>query len=63
MSMAHRNQDELAERIAGLLRDDAQFRATAPLMSVTKAVAQPGLSIGQILRAVLDGYADRKGAR
>ncbi|GGF37068.1 carboxylic acid reductase [Williamsia phyllosphaerae] len=51
--------DQLARRIADLVRDDAQFAAARPDDAVTEAVNEPSLRLAQIMDILADGYADR----
>ncbi|MGX9791207.1 carboxylic acid reductase [Mycobacterium sp. MMS18-G62] len=49
----------LARRIADLYATDPQFAAARPSEAVAKAIEAPELRLPQIVRNVLDGYADR----
>jgi fatty acid CoA ligase FadD9 len=51
--------ERLARRIADLYATDPQFAAARPSETVAKAIEAPGLRLPQIVRNVLDGYADR----
>ncbi|GAA4290563.1 carboxylic acid reductase [Mycobacterium paraffinicum] len=54
------NRDErLERRIEDLTANDPQFAAARPDPAVEAALEQPGLRLPQIIRMVLDGYADR----
>jgi len=46
-------------RIEDLYATDSQFAAARPSNAVTQALAQPGLGLHQIIRIVMEGYADR----
>ncbi|WP_405163527.1 carboxylic acid reductase [Nocardia sp. NBC_01499] len=52
-------EERLARRIADLHANDPQFVAALPNEAVTEALDQPDLRLPQILRTVLEGYADR----
>lgn len=47
------------DRLARLYATDPEFAAAAPSASVTAAVDEPGLTLPEIVRTVLTGYADR----
>jgi fatty acid CoA ligase FadD9 len=49
----------LERRIQDLNVNDPQFAAARPDPSVTATLEQPGLRLAQIIRTVLEGYADR----
>lgn len=51
--------ERLASRIATLKKSDPQFAAALPDETISAAIEQPGLRLGQIIRMVFDGYADR----
>ena len=51
--------DWLARRVEHLTATDPQFAAARPDPAVAEALDQPGLQLPQIIRTVLDGYADR----
>ncbi|CAM3421241.1 carboxylic acid reductase [Mycobacterium colombiense] len=53
------HDEELDRRIEHLVATDPQFAATRPDPAITAATEQPGLRLPQIIRTVLDGYADR----
>ena len=55
----HEREQHVAARLAGLLANDAQFRAAQPLPHIQAAIAQPGLPLSHILATVMEGYADR----
>ena len=46
-------------RIADLYATDAQFAAAAPVEALSAATDQPSLSLPQVVRTVMDGYAKR----
>ena len=48
-----------AGRIERLSAEDPQFRNSFPLEAVVAAKRQPGLRLAQVVRIVMDGYADR----
>jgi hypothetical protein len=54
-----RRKARLAARIAELYATDAQFAAAWPDEAISAAVEDPGLSLGQIVQTVMEGYADR----
>src|SRR4051812_9741628 len=49
----------LERRIADLYSDDAQFAAAKPDAAVSAAANHPGLRLPDVVRTVLEGYADR----
>ncbi len=51
--------DRLQRRLAHLYETDPEFAAAAPSAEVNAAVAAPGLRLADVVRTVLDGYADR----
>ncbi|OBI46919.1 carboxylic acid reductase [Mycobacterium colombiense] len=53
------HDEELDRRIEQLIANDPQFAAARPDPAITAATEQPGLRLPQIIRTVLDGYADR----
>ncbi|OSC27435.1 oxidoreductase [Mycobacterium vulneris] len=53
------HDEELDRRIEHLIANDPQFAAARPDPAITAATEQPGLRLPQIIRTVLDGYADR----
>ncbi|RAU89917.1 oxidoreductase [Mycobacterium colombiense] len=53
------HDEELDRRIEELIANDPQFAAARPDPAITAATEQPGLRLPQIIRTVLDGYADR----
>ncbi|NDZ80417.1 carboxylic acid reductase [Streptomyces sp. SID10853] len=48
-----------ARRAAHLYATDQQFRAAAPLDTVTEAIRQPDLPLAELVATVMEGYADR----
>ncbi|HET7740721.1 MAG TPA: AMP-binding protein, partial [Mycobacterium sp.] len=46
-------------RIADLFSTDQEFAAAKPDPAVVAAVARPGLRLPDVVRTVLEGYADR----
>ncbi|MFE2379377.1 carboxylic acid reductase [Streptomyces sp. NPDC059398] len=48
-----------AQRGGHLYATDPQFRAAAPLDTVTEAIRRPGLPLGDLVATVMEGYADR----
>ncbi|OJZ69730.1 oxidoreductase [Mycobacterium paraffinicum] len=54
------NHDErLERRIEDLTANDPQFAAARPDKAIEAALEQPGLRLPQVIRTVLEGYADR----
>jgi fatty acid CoA ligase FadD9 len=51
--------ERLAGRIADLYATDQQFAAARPSEPISAAIGQPGLRLPQLLRTVMEGYADR----
>ncbi|OBH80105.1 oxidoreductase [Mycobacterium mantenii] len=51
--------EELDRRVEELIANDPQFAAAQPDPAITAALEQPGLRLPQIVRTVLDGYAER----
>ena len=51
--------ERLAHRIADLHATDHQFAGAAPDEAIATAIEQPGIRLPQIIRTVLDGYAQR----
>ncbi|WP_216897402.1 carboxylic acid reductase [Nocardia alni] len=58
MSIDHR-EERLESRIADLYATDAEFAAAAPSAEVVEATGRPGLRLAQIVRTVVEGYAER----
>jgi fatty acid CoA ligase FadD9 len=56
---ADTREARLERRIADLYSDDAQFAAAKPDEAVTAAANHPGLRLPDVVRTVLEGYADR----
>ena len=61
MSIDHAESsvDGLARRIAELSANDPQFAAAVPIESVARSVEEPGMRLPEIVKTVLEGYADR----
>ncbi|WP_407558014.1 carboxylic acid reductase [Mycobacterium paraintracellulare] len=53
------HDEHLDRRIEELIANDPQFAAARPDPAITAATEAPGLRLPQIIRTVLDGYADR----
>ncbi|OBH37738.1 oxidoreductase [Mycobacterium intracellulare] len=53
------HDEHLDRRIEELIATDPQFAAAQPDPAITAATEAPGLRLPQIIRTVLDGYADR----
>ncbi|MCA2323260.1 hypothetical protein JF732_27105, partial [Mycobacterium intracellulare] len=53
------HDENLDRRIEELIANDPQFAAARPDPAITAATEAPGLRLPQIIRTVLDGYADR----
>jgi len=51
--------ERLAHRIADLHATDHQFAGAVPNEAISTAIEQPGIRLPQIMRIVLDGYAER----
>src|SRR5947208_12981507 len=52
-------EERLARRISDLYATDQQFADARPSESVAGAIEAPDLGLPQIVRTILDGYADR----
>jgi fatty acid CoA ligase FadD9 len=52
-------EERLERRIADLYITDQQFAGARPSEAVTAAIEEPGLRLPQLLRTVMEGYADR----
>jgi len=52
-------EERLARRIADLYANDRQFADARPSEAISAAIGQPGLRLPQIVRTVMEGYADR----
>jgi len=58
--MSNNSRDaRLERRIADLYADDEQFAAAAPDSAVSEAAGQPDLRLPDVVRTVMEGYADR----
>ncbi|WP_406816101.1 carboxylic acid reductase [Mycobacterium sp. M23085] len=53
------HDEQLDRRVEELTANDPQFAAARPDPAITAALEQPGLRLPQIIKTVLDGYADR----
>lgn len=51
--------EQLDRRVEELIANDPQFAAAQPDPAIIAALEQPGLRLPQIIRTVLDGYAER----
>ncbi len=52
-------RERLAQRIRTLSAEDPQFRASFPSPEVVEAKLQPGLSLAEVVKVVMEGYAER----
>ena len=52
-------EERLARRIADLYATDQQFADARPSEAITAAIDQTGLRLPQLVRTVMEGYADR----
>ena len=52
-------EERLERRIADLYANDRQFADARPSEAISAAIGQPGLRLPQIVRTVMEGYADR----
>ena len=52
-------EERLARRIADLYATDPQFADARPIEAISAAIEQPGLRLQQIVRTVMEGYAER----
>jgi fatty acid CoA ligase FadD9 len=60
MLMSTENRDQrLARRLADLYATDPQFADARPNEAITAAINQPGLRMAELIRTVMEGYADR----
>jgi fatty acid CoA ligase FadD9 len=60
MLMSTDNRDEwLARRMADLYATDPQFADARPNEAITAAINQPGMRMADLVRTVMEGYADR----
>ncbi|TPG35223.1 carboxylic acid reductase [Mycolicibacterium hodleri] len=58
--MSNDNREaRLERRIADLYSDDAQFAAAKPDDAVSAAASDPGLRLPDVVRTVMEGYAER----
>lgn len=53
------NDQRLTRRVEDLYASDAQFAAASPNEAITQAIDQPGVALPQLIRMVMEGYADR----
>jgi fatty acid CoA ligase FadD9 len=52
-------EERRARRIADLYANDPQFRAAEPIPALAEAARRPGRRLGSLLRALVEGHADR----
>jgi fatty acid CoA ligase FadD9 len=52
-------EERLERRIADVYANDRQFADARPSWPISAAIGQPGLRLPQIVRTVMEGYADR----
>jgi fatty acid CoA ligase FadD9 len=52
-------QERLIRRVTDLFSSDQQFAAAMPSAEVAAAIAVPGLRLPEIVRTVMEGYAER----
>jgi len=52
-------EERRAKRLARLRAEDSQFRDSWPLEAVAAAKRQPGLRLAQVVKIVMEGYAER----
>jgi fatty acid CoA ligase FadD9 len=52
-------EERLARRVDELYSNDRQFAAARPNEAVTSAIDQPGVRLAEIMRTVMERYADR----
>ncbi|SON63530.1 Carboxylic acid reductase [Mycobacterium simulans] len=52
-------EERLARRIEELYTNDEQFAAAKSDESITRAIGQPGIPLPQIIRTIMEAYADR----
>jgi fatty acid CoA ligase FadD9 len=57
--MTSTREERFARRLEDLYANDAQFAAAKPSDAVARAINQPGQRLPQIIRTVMEGYADR----
>lgn len=53
------DEERLERRVADLTATDPQFAAARPDPAVAEAVEEPGMRLPQVVRTILEGYADR----
>ena len=53
------SEENFDDRLARLYATDPEFAAATPSASVNAAVNAPGLTLPEVVRTVLTGYADR----
>lgn len=59
MSTTTTSEERLARRVDDLTAKDPQFAAARPDPAVAAALEHPGLRLPQVIRTVLEGYAER----
>ena len=52
-------EERLTRRIADLTANDPQFAAAKPDPAISNAIEAPGLPLDELVRIVMEGYADR----
>jgi fatty acid CoA ligase FadD9 len=52
-------EERLTRRVAELYATDEQFAAARPSAAITAAMERPGLRLREMVRTVVEGYADR----
>jgi fatty acid CoA ligase FadD9 len=52
-------EERLVRRIVDLYLNDQQFAYARPSSAITEAIAEPQMRLKQIVRSVMEGYADR----
>jgi fatty acid CoA ligase FadD9 len=52
-------EERLVRRIIDLYLNDQQFADARPSSAIAAAIAEPGMRLKQIVRTVMEGYADR----
>jgi fatty acid CoA ligase FadD9 len=52
-------EERLARRVADLYASDEQFFRARPDQVITEVIDQPAMGLSQIVRTVMEGYADR----
>ncbi len=58
MSIDHR-EERLESRIADLYATDTEFAAAVPNAEVVEETGRPGLRLAEVVRTVMEGYAER----